>query len=85
MPHSNTPYWPQSSTGRMPGPRTSVRPVESAKRNVCKKFDKPLPSAVPMPVDQMKDFQATSQKSAETVAKPMKDVFEKTVKELRVA
>ena len=37
------------------------------------------------PSDQMKDFQATSQKSAETVAKPMKDVFEKTVKELRVA
>ncbi|SEB78379.1 phasin [Nitratireductor aquibiodomus] len=36
-------------------------------------------------VDQIKDFQAASQKSAETVAKPMKDVFEKTVKELRVA
>jgi phasin len=36
-------------------------------------------------VDQMKDFQTTSQKSAETMAKPMKDVFEKAVKELRVA
>ncbi|EKF20597.1 phasin [Nitratireductor pacificus] len=36
-------------------------------------------------VDQMKDFQVTSQKSAETLAKPMKDVFEKAVKELRVA
>lgn len=36
-------------------------------------------------VDQLKDFQVVSQKSAETLAKPMKEVFEKAVKELRVA
>lgn len=36
-------------------------------------------------VDQMKDFQTTSQKSAETVAKPFKDFIEKSVKEIRVA
>lgn len=36
-------------------------------------------------VDQMKDFQTASQKSAESVSKPMRDAFEKTIKELRVA
>ncbi|MCR4268998.1 phasin [Nitratireductor sp. ZSWI3] len=35
--------------------------------------------------DQMKEFQANSQKSAEVLAKPMKDAFEKAVKELRIA
>ncbi|EKF40893.1 phasin [Nitratireductor indicus] len=36
-------------------------------------------------VDQMKEFQVTSQKSVETLSKPMKDVFEKAFKEVRVA
>ena len=36
-------------------------------------------------VEQAKDFQAASSKAAEDVAKPMKDIFEKSVKELKVA
>jgi phasin len=36
-------------------------------------------------VEQVKDFQSASTKAAEQVGKPMKDVFEKTFKELKVA
>ena len=36
-------------------------------------------------VEQAKDLQAASSKAAEEVSKPMKDVFEKSVKELKVA
>ena len=36
-------------------------------------------------VEQAKDFQAASTKAAEDVSKPFKDVFEKTVRELKVA
>ena len=36
-------------------------------------------------VAQVKDFQAASTKAAEEVAKPLKDVFEKTINELKVA
>lgn len=36
-------------------------------------------------IEQAKDFQAASTKAAEEVSKPLKDVFEKTVKELKVA
>lgn len=36
-------------------------------------------------VDQAKDFQAISTKAAGDVSKPMKDAFEKNVKELKVA
>ncbi len=41
--------------------------------------------AVETAVEQAKDFQAASTKVAEDVAKPLKDVFEKSVKELKVA
>lgn len=36
-------------------------------------------------VEQAKDMQAATTKAAETMTKPMKDVFEKSVKELKVA
>ena len=36
-------------------------------------------------VEQAKDFQAASSKAAEEVSRPLKDVFEKSVKELKVA
>ncbi|MDH6230305.1 phasin [Mesorhizobium soli] len=36
-------------------------------------------------VEQAKDFQAVSTKAAEDVTKPFKDVFQKTLKELKVA
>ena len=36
-------------------------------------------------VEQAKEFQALASKTAEDVAKPIKDVFEKTVKDLKVA
>jgi len=36
-------------------------------------------------VEQAKDLQAASTKAAEEVSKPLKDVFEKSVKELKVA
>lgn len=36
-------------------------------------------------VEQAKDFQTASSKAAEDVAKPVKDVFEKSIKELKVA
>lgn len=36
-------------------------------------------------VEQAKDFQAASTKAAEEVSRPLKDVFEKSVKELKVA
>ena len=36
-------------------------------------------------VEQAKDFQAVATKAAEDVSKPMKTVFEKAVKELKVA
>ncbi len=36
-------------------------------------------------VEHAKEFQAIASKTAEEVAKPLKDVFEKTVKELKVA
>ena len=41
--------------------------------------------AVETAIEQAKDFQAASTKAAEEVAKPLKDVFEKSVKELKVA
>ena len=44
-----------------------------------------LRKAVETAVEQVKDFQTASTKAAEEVAKPLKDVFEKTVKELKVA
>jgi phasin len=44
-----------------------------------------LRKAAEMAVEQTKDFQTVSSKAAEDVAKPMKDVFEKSVKELKVA
>lgn len=40
---------------------------------------------VEMGVEQAKDFQSVSQKAATEVTKPLKDVFEKTLKELKVA
>ena len=40
---------------------------------------------VEMSVEQAKDMQATTSKAAETVAKPIKGIFEKAVKELKVA
>jgi phasin len=36
-------------------------------------------------VEQAKEFQAVATKAAEDVSKPIKDVFEKTAKELKVA
>ncbi|PSJ61580.1 phasin [Pseudaminobacter soli (ex Li et al. 2025)] len=36
-------------------------------------------------VEQAKDFQAVSTKAAEDVTKPFKDVFQKTLKDLKVA
>ena len=36
-------------------------------------------------VEQAKDFQAASTRAAEEVSKPFKDVFEKSVKELKLA
>ena len=36
-------------------------------------------------VEQAKDLQAVSSKAAEEVSRPLKDVFEKSVKELKVA
>ncbi len=36
-------------------------------------------------VEQVKDFQAVSAKVAEDVAKPIKDAFQKTLRELKVA
>jgi len=44
-----------------------------------------LRKAVETAVEQAKDFQTASTKAAEEVSKPLKDVFEKTVKELKVA
>jgi phasin len=44
-----------------------------------------LRKAVETAVEQVKDFQTASTKAAEEVSKPLKDVFEKTVKELKVA
>ena len=44
-----------------------------------------LRKRVEMGVEQVKDFQATATKAAEDLAKPMRTVFEKTVKELKVA
>ena len=41
--------------------------------------------AVETAIEQVKDFQAVSTKAAEDVAKPFKDVFEKSVKELKAA
>ena len=41
--------------------------------------------AVETAIEQAKDFQAASTKAAEDVSKPFKDVFEKGVKELKVA
>ena len=41
--------------------------------------------AVETAIEQAKDFQAASTKVAEEVSKPFKDVFEKSVKELKVA
>jgi phasin len=40
---------------------------------------------VEMTVEQVKDFQTASTKVAEEVSKPMKNVFEKALKELKVA
>ncbi|WP_353642412.1 phasin [Mesorhizobium sp. WSM2239] len=44
-----------------------------------------LRKGVEMTVEQAKDLQAVSTKAAEDVSKPMKDVFEKAMKELKVA
>lgn len=44
-----------------------------------------LRKAVEMTVAQAKDMQAVSSKAAEEVTKPIKTVFEKTMKELKVA
>lgn len=44
-----------------------------------------LRKRVEMTVEQVKDFQAASTKVAEEVTKPMKNVFEKAMKELKVA
>ena len=41
--------------------------------------------AVEQTIEQAKDFQATSTKVAGDVSKPLKDVFEKSMKELKVA
>lgn len=44
-----------------------------------------LRKRVEMTVEQVKDFQASSTKVAEEVSKPIKTVFEKTFKDLKVA
>jgi phasin len=44
-----------------------------------------LRKAVETAVEQGKDFQAASTKAAEDVTKPMKEAFESTVKELKIA
>lgn len=44
-----------------------------------------LRKAVETAVEQGKDFQAASTKAAEEVSKPMKEAFESTVKELKIA
>lgn len=44
-----------------------------------------LRHAVEAAVEQAKDFQTTSTKAAEDVSKPFKEVFENSVKELKVA
>ena len=44
-----------------------------------------LRKAVESAVEQARDFQSASSKAAEDVSKPFKDVFEKAVKELKVA
>jgi len=41
--------------------------------------------AVEQTIEQAKDFQATSTKVASDMSRPMKDVFEKSMKELKVA
>jgi phasin len=41
--------------------------------------------SVEMAVENVKEMQTVSTRGAETVAQPMKDVFEKAVKELKVA
>ena len=44
-----------------------------------------LRKRVEMTVEQAKDLQAVATKAAEEVSKPMKDVFEKAMKEIKVA
>ncbi|MEO3998166.1 phasin [Mesorhizobium sp. CAU 1732] len=44
-----------------------------------------LRKSVETAVEQAKDFQAASTKAAEDVSKPMKDVFQTSIKELKVA
>lgn len=44
-----------------------------------------LRKRVEMTVEQAKDLQAVTTKAAEEVSKPIKDVFEKAMKELKVA
>lgn len=44
-----------------------------------------LRQRVEIAIEQAKDFQAVSTKAAEDVTKPMKGVFQKTLKELKVA
>jgi phasin len=44
-----------------------------------------LRKRVEMSVEQAKDIQATTSKAAENVVKPIKDVFEKAIKDLKVA
>ncbi len=44
-----------------------------------------LRKAVETAIEQGKDFQTASTKAAEDVAKPMKEAFESTVKELKIA
>ncbi|NGO54751.1 phasin [Allomesorhizobium camelthorni] len=44
-----------------------------------------LRKGVEMSVEQAKDIQAVTTKAAEEVSKPMKDAFEKAMKELKVA
>ncbi len=44
-----------------------------------------LRKGVEMAVEQAKDFQAASAKAAEDVSKPMKELFEKAAKDLKVA
>ncbi len=44
-----------------------------------------LRKRVEMGVEQARDFQAAAAKAAENLVKPMRTVFEKTVKELKVA
>jgi phasin len=44
-----------------------------------------LRKRVELSVEQAKDFQAAASKAAEKVSAPMKTVFEKTVKELKIA